>query len=134
MNLKQAEPLVREILSASEKARNYDMELQRLALEKQGFILTPEQAKICPRLFNFETVRRTRQDLQHRGLYKANKQTKLKRDMAAEAQQIFFRNEKLANYDTPVSNEEVTKNMIGLIDFMRQRGITAEVLRNTRIK
>ena len=97
MNLKQAEPLVREILSASEKARNYDMELQRLALEKQGFILTPEQAKIWSRLFNFETIRRTRQDLQHRGLYKASKQTKLKRDLAAEAQQIFFRQERIKN-------------------------------------
>jgi hypothetical protein len=129
----KAEALVREILNSSEKARNDDMELFRLAWAKEGLTLTPEQIKIWSRLTHAETLRRTRQKLQHDGLYKPSKRTKKMRSMYAEAQQIFFHNEKASRYETPVSNEEVTQGLIRLVEFMKQRGITADTLRNTKV-
>ena len=86
-----------ECLRTSKLARNDDQELIRQVWEKQGFVLTLEQYKLWPELINGETIRRLRQKLQHDGFYKADKQTKLKRDLAAEAQQIFFRQERIKN-------------------------------------
>jgi len=94
---RQAKPLVMECLRTSKLARNDDQELIRQVWEKQGFVLTLEQYKFWPKLINGETIRRLRQKLQHDGFYKADKQTKLKRDLAAEAQQIFFRQERIKN-------------------------------------
>lgn len=63
---------VSNILSVSRAARNSDRELLIIFMQKMGMELTDRQIDIFRKMPSTETIRRTRQSLQERGLYPAD--------------------------------------------------------------
>lgn len=63
---------VTNILKASHKARNSDVELLLIYFQKFGMNLTPEQEATFRKMPSVETIRRTRQAIQERGDYRAD--------------------------------------------------------------
>lgn len=63
---------VRNILRASELARNYDRELLLIYMEKSGMELTERQKRIFREMPSFETIRRIRQKIQEEGHFLPN--------------------------------------------------------------
>ncbi len=59
MDIKNAEPLIRKILSEFPETRNDDRELILKVWEAQGLKLSSYQAKLFKRVFSPETIRRT---------------------------------------------------------------------------
>lgn len=63
---------VSNILKVSSKARNDDRELLILYMAKFGMNLSEEQIATFRKMPSVETIRRTRQQLQERGMYPAS--------------------------------------------------------------
>lgn len=63
---------VKSILGYSHRARNSDKELWIIYAQKSGMNLTPEQVEVFRKMPASETIRRTRQVLQQKGLYPAD--------------------------------------------------------------
>ena len=78
-NFKQAEPLIRKILSEHLETRNDDKELILKVWQAQGLTLSSYQQKLFKRIHSPETIRRTRQKLQSGGEFLASKDTIEKR-------------------------------------------------------
>ena len=62
------------ILRVSHSARNSDLELWLIYAKKSGLNLTREQIEVLKDMPSFETIRRTRQKIQERGNYLADKE------------------------------------------------------------
>lgn len=63
---------VENILKASHKARNSDIELLIIYMQKSGMELTPKQIEIFRKLPAMETITRIRRNLQEQGKYPAD--------------------------------------------------------------
>lgn len=74
---------VQSILKYSRAARNSDVELQIIYLQKSGMNLTPEQMEVF-RSLNMESIRRERQTIQAAGMYTADQKIKKTRMAKAE--------------------------------------------------
>lgn len=70
---------VESILKHSKEARNSDIELQIIYMQKSGLNLTSEQQQAFRDMDNLWTVRRERQKLQEQGKYEADAQVKTER-------------------------------------------------------
>lgn len=67
---------VENILKVSREARNSDVELLIIYMQKAGMDLTPHQIQVFKGLPTMETIRRIRQKLQEQGKYEADEQVK----------------------------------------------------------
>lgn len=63
---------VEAILKYSRAARNSDRELLIIYMQKYGMELTDKQIELFRKMPSTETIRRTRQSLQEKGLYPAD--------------------------------------------------------------
>ena len=63
---------VENILEASHNARNSDIELQIIYMQKAGMHLSSSQIAVLKEMPSFETLRRIRQKLQEHGKYPAD--------------------------------------------------------------
>lgn len=63
---------VENILRFSRSARNSDVELQIIYMQKAGMSLSQQQIRVFKNLPSMETIRRIRQKLQEQGKYEAD--------------------------------------------------------------
>lgn len=70
---------VENILKASHKARNSDVELLLIYLQKSGMELSEKQMDVFRKMPSMETIRRTRQQLQEQGKYPASDEVEKER-------------------------------------------------------
>ena len=75
------EEVVIDILKTNPESRNNDMVLLIDYMDKIGVHLTGSQQTILLSAHKFETIRRIRQDIQSRGLYKPTNDTRIKRSL-----------------------------------------------------
>ena len=75
------EDMVMDILDKNIEARNNDMVLMIKYMDKIGVHLEVWEETILLNAHKFETVRRIRQDIQSRWLYKPSNDTRIKRSL-----------------------------------------------------
>jgi hypothetical protein len=81
----EIEPLVKEILSTIPKSRGNDRLLMATIWQRQGLKLTPTQWEhFLTKCSSSETIRRERQNLQHKGQFLADETTRTKRKQKAQ--------------------------------------------------
>ena len=89
--MKNIEPLVKEVLSEFPVTRGSDWELIFKVWYNQGVFIPVElRQKIMSKCSSFETIRRTRQKIQHDGLYLPDEKTqKMRKQKAKEMHDKF---------------------------------------------
>lgn len=75
--------LTERVLAKYPETRGDDIELHLRAWEEQGFILNYYQKAAFKKLFSTETIRRSRQELQHNGKYWPSENTRRYRALKA---------------------------------------------------
>ena len=75
------ENMVMDILEKNVEARNNDMVLMIKYMDRIGVHLEVWEETVLLNAHKFETVRRIRQDLQSRGLFKPDNDTRIKRSL-----------------------------------------------------
>ncbi len=93
INRKNAEQVVMQILRDKPETRGDDMKLILEVWTAQGLKLTQEQEHLFHQLMSTETIRRSRQKVQERGLYRAGSGVEKQRSLLESEHRTYYRGE-----------------------------------------
>ena len=101
--------LTERVLAKYPETRASDIELHLRAWEEQGFILNYYQNAAFRRLFSTETIRRSRQDLQHQGKYWPDENTRRYRALKAAQMREKYSKAKIESKNKEYTFDEKTQ-------------------------